>query len=55
MRELSGVLDGIKRGEQGKDKVMYIGGLEGSLEDCDGVVLGCDIVEVLWSTGGLLE
>ncbi len=29
---------------------MHIGGLEGSLEDCDGVVLSCDIIEILWST-----
>jgi len=28
----------------------YIGGLEGSLEDGDGVVLSCDIAQVFWST-----
>jgi hypothetical protein len=55
VRELGVVLDGVKRGEQGKDEDVYIGGLEGSLEDCYGVVLGCNIVEVLWSTGGILE
>ena len=30
----------------------HIGGLEGSLEDCDRVVLGCDIAEVLGATFG---
>jgi hypothetical protein len=27
----------------------YVGGLKGSLEDCDGVILSSDIVEILWS------
>ena len=28
----------------------YIGGLEGSLEDSNGVVLSCDIAQVFWPT-----
>lgn len=26
---------------------LYIAGLESSLEDCDGVILGCDIIQIL--------
>lgn len=29
---------------------MYIGGLESSLQHGDGVVLGCYVVEILWTT-----
>ena len=29
---------------------MYIGGLKSSLEDGDGVILSCDIAEILGST-----
>jgi hypothetical protein len=32
----------------------YICGLKISLEDCDGVVLGCDIAEILWTTTRIL-
>jgi hypothetical protein len=32
---------------------VYVGGLEGSLEDCDCVVLSCDIAEVLGTTMNL--
>jgi hypothetical protein len=39
-----------RRGESG----IYVGGLEGSLEDCDCVILGCDIAEVLGTTMDLL-
>lgn len=34
-----------------RGKETDIGGLEVSLEDCDGVVLGCDITEVFGATG----
>lgn len=36
-------------GGWGEGKGMYVGGLEGSLQDGDGVVLGCYVVEVLWA------
>lgn len=32
----------------------YIGGLESALEDCDGVILSCDIAEILGPTETML-
>jgi hypothetical protein len=40
-------------GEGGRGS--YVGGLEGSLEDGDCVVLSCDIVETLWPTNEALD
>ena len=36
---------------EGKGRAKYIGGLQRTLEDCDCVILGCDIVEALWTAG----